>query len=109
MQIEKRGECSVIRLEDPTLGASNYTEFKSEITQLANDGQNRLVLDFGAVEMVDSSGLGALISVMKTVGREGKVALVGVKPKVRNVFRMTRLDRLFPIYETLDAAETALG
>lgn len=111
MQIEttERAACTVVHLREPTLGAANYHEFKSEITKLANAGKIRLILDFGTVEMVDSSGLGALISVIKTVGRDGRVALVEVKPKVASIFRITRLEKHFPIYGSEADAEAALG
>lgn len=107
--IEKKDECTLIRLADPTLGVGNHTEFKTEITRLVNSGSKKLILDFEQVAMVDSSGLGALISVIKTVGKDGKLALMGVNPKVRNVFKMTHLDKLFSLYENEEDAERALS
>lgn len=108
LTLEEKQNCTVVRLEEKVLGATNYNEFKAEITQLANDGKKRLILDFCNVDMVDSSGLGALISTVKTMGKEGKVVLCGVNGTVENVFRMTRLQKLFPTYRSLDEAEEAI-
>ena len=47
---------------------------------------------------MDSSGLGALIGALKAA-TAGKVALTGITPAVRTVFRLTRVDRALTIIE----------
>ena len=63
-----------------------------------------MILDLSSVEFLDSSGLGAVVSVMKTLGRGRKLDLAGMTPAVDKVFRMTRMDSVFDIYPDRDAA-----
>jgi anti-sigma B factor antagonist len=50
------------------------------------------------VAFMDSSGLGALIGVLKIIDAT-RLTISGVKPAVRTVFRLTRVDRTFTIIE----------
>jgi len=55
-----------------------------------------VVLDFTAVEFIDSTGLGVLVGALKhsrTGG--GDIALVGARPNVWKVFTITGLDKVF--------------
>lgn len=62
---------------------------------------HRLVLDCRELEYMDSSGLGALISGLKTaLSRGGDLRLAAVSPKVRMMLEITRADRLFSLYQT---------
>jgi anti-anti-sigma factor len=56
-----------------------------------------LVIDFGGVTFVDSTGLGALVRIRNEAERHGKrVDLVGVRREVRRVLELTGLSELFP-------------
>lgn len=66
----------------------------------------RIVLDLEAVEFIDSSGLGAIVSVMKQHTPARRVDLAALQPAVANVFRLTRLEEVFVIHPT---AQDAVG
>jgi anti-sigma B factor antagonist len=66
-----------------------------------------LVIDLAAVTMLDSSGLGVLIGVMKSLEAAGKATelrLIVAEPQVLKVFAITGLDGVFSIFDTLEAA-----
>src|SRR5580658_809855 len=68
-----------------------------------------LVIDLAAVTMLDSSGLGVLIGVMKSLEAAGKATelrLIVAEPQVLKVFAITGLDGVFSIFNNLDAAST---
>ena len=68
----------------------------------------RLVVDLSRVTYVDSSGLAVLIEGMQNVEEYGgKFALAGLQETVRSIFEMARLDQVFRIFPTLDAALAA--
>ena len=69
-----------------------------------NQGKTRVVLDLSKVEFMDSSGLGAVVGSMKQLGRDRQLDLAGLTPTVDKVFRITRMDRVFRIYDTAEAA-----
>ena len=61
----------------------------------------RVVLDLAAVDFVDSSGLGALVAVMKMLGPDRRLELSGCGPAILRVFELTHMDRVFVLHDRL--------
>jgi anti-sigma B factor antagonist len=69
-----------------------------------------LVLDFSNVRFMSSAVLGLLIKVSKRVyEREGKLALCAIGPKIYEIFKITRLTKIFDIYKDADTAVKRLA
>ena len=69
-----------------------------------------LIIDLRRVTFMDSSGLSALVAALKAVRPlKGAVYLVGPTPQVRMALRMTMMDQIFPVYDTVEDALAALG
>lgn len=68
-----------------------------------------VVLDLSAVTFIDSSGLGALISVLNKLGDGGDLVLCGITGAVASMFKLTRMDKVFRIFPTADDAIRALS
>ncbi len=63
------------------------------------------ILDFGATDMVDSSALGAIVAVYKSISLTQRVlVLSSLNDTVRTLFELTQLQKIFPIEESLDDA-----
>jgi anti-sigma B factor antagonist len=78
---------------------------KDRILKLFEEGRSDIVVDLGEVQFIDSSGLGALLSGHKTAAQRSKsFALSGLQPRVRSMFELTRLQRVFEIYPGLQEA-----
>jgi len=89
--IELEGEASV--------------SFKEVVGKLVGSGARQIVMDLENVGFIDSSGLGALISLLKAVRCEGgDLKLACLSGAVRTVLEVTRLMRVFEIHETADNA-----
>ena len=89
------------------LDASNSAEFKTEAVSILNGTSVRyLVIDFSETGFLDSAGLGALVSILKSVSqsKEKRLALASLSPHVRQIFELTKLYRLFEIYNNVDEA-----
>jgi len=80
------------------LDASNVPQFKEAIQpHLAQ--RLRVIIDLTPVEFMDSSGLGAMLSVLKRVDAgNGELKLCGMSRKVRALFELVRMHRIFEIY-----------
>jgi anti-sigma B factor antagonist len=64
-----------------------------------------IVVDLQDVRYMDSSGVATLIEGYKLCQKNnGRFVLAGLKPEVREVFELTRLDRVFEIYDTSQLA-----
>lgn len=65
----------------------------------------RLLIDFAAVDHLSSAALGMLINVNSRVkAKNGMLRLANIKPSIRDVFVITKLDKLFKILATRDEA-----
>ncbi len=94
---------SVTVLED-RIDAATAIQFKEKMRDATKDGPQRVVLDLARVQFLDSSGLGAIVAVKKLLGPDRSLELCGLTPTVEKVFRLTRMDKIFTIHPSLDAA-----
>lgn len=94
---EPHSDYTLARPTAARLDAAAATALRSATADLANQGRFRVVLDLAGVEFVDSSGLGALIRMHKTFEPQGRLVLCNVDPKVAQLFKVTRLERVFAI------------
>jgi len=69
-----------------------------------------LILDFRNVKFLSSAVLGLLIRVSKKVyGGGGKLRLCNINPKIYEIFKITRLTKIFDIYNDTDEALASLA
>ena len=72
--------------------------FRTKINKLIEEGQKDFTFNFSKCEFIDSTGLGALVSIYKKCAEKGgSVKLKSLKPEVEKLFKLTRLDRVFEI------------
>jgi anti-sigma B factor antagonist len=72
--------------------------FRMEINKLIDEGQKNFTFDFSQCDFIDSTGLGALVSIYKKCAEKGgSIKLKSLKPEVEKLFKLTRLDRVFEI------------
>ena len=80
---------------------------RSCLLELAIDGRCWIVVDFRETTFLDSTGLSALVGGLKRVRLGGgEIHLVVTASRIRKLFEYTRLERVFPIYETVEDAST---
>jgi anti-sigma B factor antagonist len=109
MQIEgkKVGNLLVVTPLEKRLDASAAADFKGKIVDWINAGNNRMVLDLSQVDFIDSSGLGAIVSCLKTLGGNGDLLICGIKETVMSLFQLTRMNRVFQIFPSQAEAVNA--
>ena len=67
-----------------------------------------VILDLCQVSYIDSAGVGAVVNAHIVCAKTGKqFAIVGMSDRVRTLFQMTRVDKMLPIFTTIDEAEKA--
>lgn len=111
MQLEERraGKILVVAVLEPRLDAKLAVEFKETIAARIAQGHSLLVLDLSAVNFVDSSGLGAIVSSLKMLRGQGQLLLSGMSATVLSTFKLTRMDKVFRIFPTQAEAVAALS
>ena len=87
-----------------TLGM-RLREVESKISDAADDGVERLILDLSGVEFIDSAGLGALMILYGNMKvRGGQLRIVAPAAKVLDVLKLTHTDSILKIDRNLEAA-----
>jgi anti-sigma B factor antagonist len=104
MNITDHSGITVVALEEDRLDAAMAVLFKDKMRDVADSGASHIVLDMSRVAFMDSSGLGAVVAVMKHVGREKVFEIAALTPTVEKVFKLTRMDSVFRIHGSVDAA-----
>ena len=107
---ERKGSVLVISFaEEGSLEASNVMDFRESVMGLLKEG-DKVVLDLGKVNFMDSSGLGAIVALGRSLSRGGgELRLANITPHVRTVFELTRLHRAFEIYDTVEEAVSSFA
>jgi anti-sigma B factor antagonist len=83
-------------------------KLKERLVSLVESGSYQLILDMESVEFLDSTGLGVLVGGLKRVrAHEGWIDLVCTQSRILRIFRITGLNRVFSIYDTVPAALAA--
>lgn len=99
----------VVTATEARIDAAGAIRFKDRMRELVQTPAQRVVLDLSRVTFLDSSGLGAVVAVMKTLGPGRKLELAGLTPTVQKVFRLTRMDSVFTIHESVPGVLRDVG
>lgn len=83
-------------------------KLKWELTELAEQGHRKLIVDVSGVTFMDSTGLGVLVGVRRRLHGEGVVAIACPSAAIVNLFEVTGLDRTFDLCPTVSAAHARL-
>ena len=103
---QTKGRAGVTVVEvDGQLIVGNRHELKDMIQAALDRGERKLLVDFSRTGYIDSSGLGALVSITKRIREaSGELRLAGLNDDLRSLFELTKLDTLFTITETPEQA-----
>lgn len=97
----RAGDALVISVMESRLDAAVALTFKDIVRELTATEGCPVILDLSLVDFIDSSGLGAVVGVMKLLGPERPLEIAGLTPGVRKLFRLTRMDTVFKIHDTV--------
>ncbi len=88
------------------LDEANIQQIGSEITRLVEAKANpKILISFTNVDHLSSAALGTLITINNRVrSRDGQLRLANIDPQIQEVFVITKLNKLFQIHDTTQAA-----
>ena len=109
MTSKEQGNVLILHLAEQRLDARCAPAFRAQLLERIEAGNLMIVVDLSDTDFVDSSGLSALISSIRRMGPRGGLAISGAKGAVRSLFELTRMDRVFPLHDTVDAAVARLA
>ena len=80
---------------------SHSVEFQHDLLLLIDQKPQRLIVDLTGVPYMDSSGVASLVKVLSRARKAGTdLTLMGLSPRVKSLFQITRLDGVFHIVAT---------
>ncbi len=100
----KEHQLQVVTVQEPRIDAAVALAFKDRMRDVTDGGTETVLLDLNQVTFIDSSGLGAIVAAMKHLAPERRIVLAGLSPSVDKVFRLTRMDSVFSLYENVSDA-----
>lgn len=87
------------------LDLANAARLKDKVKGILDEGKLKVHLNMDDVDFINSSGLGALVSVMKEIRlRKGRLTLSDLAPYVNEIFEITQLSHVFEIFGTSEEA-----
>lgn len=81
---------------------------REELLEVIENGGQHLVVDLSEVTFLDSTGLGVLVGIYHRLrARDGSMSFTGVNDRVRRVFHVTQLTKIFVLHQSLEEAIAA--
>jgi anti-sigma B factor antagonist len=75
------------------------------IEALIREGKRRVILDLANLTHIDSTGVGIIVTACgKMAAAEGELRLAALQPRIAEVLRIAKLDRILALYPSVDAA-----
>ncbi|HEV3036084.1 MAG TPA: STAS domain-containing protein [Solirubrobacteraceae bacterium] len=94
---------SVVDVEGD-LDLATAPQLKWMLVDALDEGHSQLVLDLTRTTFMDSTALGVLVGVTRSLGADGTLAIVCANPTLAKIFELSGMDGVFAIYPTLDDA-----
>ena len=99
----KEHDWLVLRLLADTnrLNAAVASDVKADLTAALSASGTKFVLNLSNISFIDSTGIGTLISALKTARQNnGSFHLCCIKPEVMSLLKLMKLDKIFDIFES---------
>lgn len=95
VDFKKDGELLFVDLQGD-LDINSNKEFKEKVNSV--QGVKKIIVNCENLSYIDSTGLGAFISIYKNIKEKGeKLVITGLKPHIKKIFLITDLDKVFEI------------
>lgn len=102
--VDKNENYSVITIEGE-IDLYSSPDVRSVLLNLIKNKSKQIYVNLEKVNYMDSSGVATFIEGLQMVNRyRGRFALLALKDNVREVFKLTRLDKIFEIFDNIDIA-----
>jgi anti-sigma B factor antagonist len=109
IELDRSGSAAILRIAGDVTSASE-PDLMAGYTTAAEGGAAVVVLDFSALEYMNSGGIGLLVTLLVRAQRAGtRLLATGLSDHYRQILSLTRLDEAIEIHEDESAALAAAG
>ena len=104
VRIQPHGNAAVVTAER-RLVVGNRQALKSAVVHELENGRRAVVIDLGETDLIDSGGLGVLVTLYRHAEELGGVlVLANLNEELSGLLRLTKLDTIFTVAGTIDEA-----
>jgi len=105
-ELKRIDDVSIFKLNEKRFDAQIAGLVKGELTILLHtDEISKLIFDLSEVDYCDSSGLSAILLAYRILqSNEGSIRIASPTKNVKSLIEISQLDRILPIFETVDQA-----
>lgn len=98
---DKKGDIVSVSIQGD-INFENARELKNYIQKIIDDDHAvKYIINLKLVNFIDSSGLGTLVSLLTLLKKiNGNLKLVGINENIEELFKLTRLNDFFEIYDS---------
>ncbi len=109
VKLLRRGTTLVIRImEDMDHHSAQYLRQKID-NEIIKSTVKNIIFDFSKVNFMDSSGIGIVVGRYKNIQKlNGRAAIVNANPKIMQIFEMSGVLKIIPVYTDLEDALTSM-
>jgi len=110
--VQKYRDVTVINFQNiAVLDSANIEALGRNLLELVEkQDQRKVVLEFSGVKFMSSQALGVLLQLKKAMDPvKGVIVIVGIRPELHKVFKITSLHKLFTFHDELDKALAGFG
>jgi len=94
----------VIVAVEGELDLASAPQLKRALADVVAAGAGQIVLDMALVGFIDSTALGVLVGIQRSLGDGARLAIARSGANVLNVFELTGLDSTFDMFATVEEA-----
>jgi anti-sigma B factor antagonist len=112
IRVEYTDDATIIAFVDERiLDQTDIQDLQASILSVVEQGEHmNFILDFSNVRFLSSAVLGLLLRISKRVyEKDGRLRLCSIDPKIYQIFKITRLTKIFDIYKDLETATRDLA
>jgi anti-sigma B factor antagonist len=107
VSVERRDGFVVVAPEGD-VDLSCARDLQMSLREAMDGSPGRVIVDLERVPYMDSSGVATLVEAMQIARKQStKLVLCAMQDKVRSIFEIARLDRVFTIVQDMEEASTA--
>ena len=104
MRVTNEGGVVIAEIEGVNLNVGNVKEFKAQIEPYL-ESESSIILDLNQLMFIDSSGLGAFLSILKRLNKKGgDLRICSITKPVRILFELVRLHQIIDVFDTREEA-----
>ena len=111
LTIEKKQippDITVLEMTGRIIMGNNSRDVELTLGQVLHDNAKKIIFDLSGVTIIDSTGIGILVLCQGKIVKEGgALHIAGITDFVKDVFKMTSVDKLIHIYPTVAEAAAA--